>query len=188
MADGVAEKTASKTGSFFQKHKTTIFIVGGIVIAGILFIIVRGSSGSSSSAGTASNDPGSSNGLSQADLAGLLSSIPQGPPGMAGAAGATGAKGATGARGKTGAKGAPGKPAPKPKPKKPPVHKKPPPRRATPQTNLASRTTHYTVKPGETTASVAAKHGMDSSSLFAANRTVMGSSAQVHAGQRVQVH
>lgn len=195
MADNVAtetgKKASAKTGTFFQKHKTTIFIVGGIVVAFILYMVYRGSGGG----GTTASTSGSAGGVSNSDLAGALQGL-QGGAGPAGAAGAPGAKGPTGAKGPRGARGPHGKRPPvMRRPKRKPGDRFPggpkhvpgnPGERMHPGTNTAMRSVHYTVKPGETSTSVAVKHNMDVSTLHGIN-PVIGAQQSVHPGQRVRV-
>lgn len=103
------QKAASGLGGWFQKNKTMAIAVG-IVVVVIIFYVFYHNSSSASAANNAANGTsaaGSGAGISPADLAGLLSSIPQGP------AGPTGARGPAGPPGKRGRPGKPGKPKPK---------------------------------------------------------------------------
>lgn len=170
----------SKSGDFIKKHKNALIIGGVALLVIIIYIVYRNNqsnAGSSTSAGTS----GSGGGLSPSDYASMLSQIPQGPPGPAGNTGATGPQGPAGPPGK---QGPPGKKGP---PGKTPVKHKKPHTSAVPQ--LTANTTQYhTVQAGETTAAVAAKHGMDISTLYSMNRHTMGSSMQARPGTRVQIH
>lgn len=179
-----ATNPANKAGSFVQKHKTPLIVVGVMVFLLIGFLIYRSNANSaanSSNSSTGTDTTGT--GYSPADLASILSSLPSGPPGPEGP---TGARGPKGPPGKRGPKGPPGR---RPRPVKKeitsgsatltsPSH---------PAIATANRTVYHTVKPGETTGTIAAKHGMDSSSLYGMNATRMGSSTQAMAGQRLRV-
>ncbi len=202
MADeqsaGAVSKTAGKTGQFFSKHKTTIFAVGGIVVVFVLYLVLRGNS--STSAATGADTDAADNGTTG------FSPTDSGNVGPTGPAGATGSTGATGPAGKTnwyqmakqllisrGNKnpsvaqidrerkkllkelgGGGGKNTPN----------TPKGAALTPITALTTHTTHYTVKPGDTLASIGAKHGVDSSDIHAMNRTQLGNKGVMagHAG------
>lgn len=193
MADGVVENSTGKAGQFFQKHKTPILVVAGLGVAFVLYMLVRGSSGTSSQSpsagayGTGANPYGTGGpGSSYGDYG------VQGPPGP---------PGATGKQGKQGKQGPPGKDNDRDGKKNNRHHKGGPPARhrhtaahvtlgvksPSPQTKLAMNTVHYTVKPGETSASVAMKHGTDISTLHGMNPAHVGSQASVHPGQRISV-
>lgn len=215
MADdkSAAQNIAGKTGNFYEKHKTSIWIGAAILGILIIWLIMRGSSNSASNTGTAANvSPDSSNlgpSLGSGSFgAGGFNGAP-GPAGPAGATGATGPKGATGATGKTpslwqiakealegkgirnptssqiwherktlfGIGGGKKKIARRPGPVKPP--------KVTPAHQLASVTQYTHVANGQTSASVAAKHGMTTSSLHALNPGLGSTGAMP--GQRVRI-
>lgn len=121
VADGPkshpGQKAASKTGSWFQQHRTMAIAIGVVVLV-VIFYYVYHNSSASSAANTAANQSSSGSTISPADLAGLLSSIPMGPTG------ATGSTGARGPAGKQGKQGNPGKRGPR-GPKGPSGHKPP---------------------------------------------------------------
>lgn len=177
--DTIPQKTASKTGAFFQKHKTAIIGVGAVVALFVVYMIYRNNSGATSS-GTIAANPNASTGFDP--NAGLGSTA--GLPGPAGPAGATGARGPRGPRGWP------------PKKKKPIKKKKPPPGGGhaqqfngpiNPAINLANRTQFHTAQPGDTMASISTRHGFaDTSTLHGMNHTVLGS-GPVMPGQRVRV-
>jgi|SRR5277367_1848526 len=155
-------------GSFVEKHKPWLY--GGVaIVLVIIFLLMRHSSSSASStpSTTAANsgiDP--STGYlygSPADIAaqggsGTTSTIP-GPAGSTGATGATGATGPAGAAGKA----------------------------ATPGTTTTSKsgttsTQTYTVKPGDTLASIAAKFGVSVAALAHGNTYVKGEASAAKVG------
>lgn len=181
MADTM-DAAASKSTSFIQKHKTPLIIAGVLALLLIGYLIFRSNQNSGTS--SLNDQTGSSTGLPP-DLSGLVG--PVGPAGPAGPTGATGKRGPTGKPGKRGPKGPPGNQhkggggGPGKKPgmvSSTAMH---------PAVLTASRTQFHTVQAGETTTSVAARHGMDNSTLFGMNRTAMGGSLQVRPGQRLQV-
>lgn len=181
MADeNPVAKTGDKTSDFFKKHKTPLIIIGvvGLLLIGYLMYRSNSANAAGSTSTTGGTDTSGSSGISSGDLASLLSQIPQGPPGAEGPAGPQGPQGPQGKQGnpgKKGQKGNPGKPGPRIiSPRHPAI-------------TLANRTTYHTVKPGETSVGVAGRHGMDVSSLYGANRAVMGNSTDVRAGQRLRV-
>src|SRR5882724_9015228 len=182
-----------KPVGFVKKHKTGFLAGAGILVIFILYIIIRGTGGGGSSSQAADSsgitDPNAATGFNPAN------GIVQGPPGMAGPPGPGGSRGPAGsgkfsfyaearrlliARGnkhptkaqierkrrqliKNADKGGGGSPTMHPGAQAP----------VSPAVNLAANTTHYTVKPGDTTASIGAKHGLDPSTIHGANRTVM---------------
>lgn len=160
---GLAGKTAGKTGTFFQKHKTTIFVIGGIAVVLVLYLVLRGSGLSS-----ASTDPNAATGIGP---------VPGNDPGAPGAPGAPGTPGSRGKRGRRGRRGHQGHKGPKGTPLMQAS--------MTPTAALSAKTVHYNTKPGETSASVALKHGQDVSNLHAMNPH-LGSNG-VMPGQRVRV-
>jgi LysM repeat protein len=206
MADeNAATNATGKATSFVKRHKTPILIISGVVVVFILYMILRGSNSGSASGQTSSGgatDPNAATGFNPAN------GVVQGPAGTAGAIGATGKRGPAGrigsiwqeAKARLIARGnkhptnaqinrersrilASSAPNPPPKQRMHPLNPQAP---VSPAVTMAARTTHYTVKPGETTASVAAKHGMQASTLHGANGTVVGNK-NVMAGQRVRV-
>jgi LysM repeat protein len=189
MADdggGAATKTAGKTGEFVQKHKKAIYWTAGIVAAIVLYLVIRGYSGGGST--TAANSAGA------AGTSGIGTNPYAGGGFSGGLEGPAGPAGATGPAGPRGKQGKPGKDSDKGKRTDKTGRHHGPKRRVghipatthhAAQTTTAARTTHYTVKPGETSASVAAKHGTDISTLHAMNG--VGAQRSVHPGQRVRV-
>lgn len=178
MADGEGtkpEKVASKTGSFFQKHKTGLLIAGGIVAVFVIYLIFRNYQGASS--GTTS----SGSGISPSDLANALANQNVGP---------TGAQGPPGLPGSQGPPGKPGPPGPRgPGPKPPTRH---PPKRHPPTKHPHSgvpptRNPTHLVKAGDTLNSIGAQHGMDGSSVYAMNTHVLGASQTPLPGQRLRM-
>lgn len=201
----MANDLVDKPVGFVKKHKTGVLAGAGILVIFVLYLVMRGSSGSSSSSsqptGAATTDPNAT-GFSPAN--GLV----QGPPGTAGPPGPTGSRGPSGPSGKFSfwkearailiARGNRHPTQSQIDRERAVIMKKTPsagngggkhiPAAApvSPAVNLAANTTHYTVKPGDTAASIAAKHGTDVSGFHGANRTTLGRK-DVMAGQRVRV-
>jgi len=99
------QKTASGIGGWIQKNKTAAIAIA-IVVVVILFYFFYHNSQSQAAANNAANQSGyQGSTISPADLAGLLSSIPQGPAGPAGAQGPAGPPGKQGKPGKPGKNG-----------------------------------------------------------------------------------
>jgi|SRR5215472_15355498 len=176
MADNEAVPGTGKAKAFMQKHKTAL-IVGGVfvfLIIGYLWYRNQNAGVSSSSpysAGYGGNPPG--------NPAGAVLQGPPGPPGP---------EGPIGPRGPRGPVDNDKKKRPKPPrrhvPPRKPISVQP---RVHPAIAASNNTVFHTVQPGEQTAGVAARHSMDSSSLYGMNRAVMGGSTQVRPGQRLRV-
>lgn len=102
------QKTASGLGGWFQKNKTLAIAIGIVVLVVIFYFFYHNSSANAAANNAANQSGYNGSTISPADLAGLLSSIPQGP------AGAQGPAGPAGPQGKQGKPGKPGKPGSKP--------------------------------------------------------------------------
>ena len=176
------EKKKGKFGGKNQKY----YILGGIVLLGVLFVAVRSANKNANSGGS---DSGQQSGLTPSDMMGINPSTgylygtpadnaalngdtgpagpagPAGPTGPAGPAGPAGPKGPAG--GSTGGTKTPPKKHPKPS------------------------SDWYVIKPGDTLSQIAAhlhyKGGWRA--LYAKNKTVIGKNPNsIHPGQRIRIH
>lgn len=177
MADTeTVTKAPGKAGEFVKKHKNALIVGSVVLVLAILYMIHRANQ--QNAAATSSNNTGT--GYSPADLASILSSLPPGPAGPPGPEGPRGPKGPQGPGDGDGGghhhhhhhKG------------KRQVNVDQGPH---PAIQLSRRTSFHTVQPGETTTTVAARHGMTPSTLVGMNGSRIGGSQQVMPGQRVRV-
>jgi LysM repeat protein len=143
------------------------WVVGGLgLVAVLVFFFVRKSSSNAGTTAAGTNtamDPATQAALQSAlqgqAAAGLSYQAATGPAGPAGATGPAGPAGATGPAGPSGSS------APLPKPPKPP------------KSPTAPASSTYTVKAGETLASIAAKYGISVATLAHNNVYVAGEAA-----------
>jgi hypothetical protein len=82
MAETAAEHTATKGGSFFQKHKTGVIVAVVLIGAAVAYFLFF--SGGSSSGSVSTSNPGSGS---------VPASLVSGPPGAQGPPGARGPRG-----------------------------------------------------------------------------------------------
>lgn len=164
------EKVGGKLGKKGMLNgKNKWYIVGGLgIVAVLVFFFVSRSNSSASPAATTTagtGDPSTNPATDGSQLAAT------GPPGQTGATGPAGPKGARGPRGRRG--------------KKAPVHHKSKP---TPM-KRAGVAEFTTVRPGDTLGSIASRYSVPGGgqALYHQNRAVVGSSTNIHPGQRLKI-
>lgn len=159
------EKVGGKLGKKVNgKNKWYIIAALGAVAILVFFFVSRSNSAATQTSATQPDPTANPQTNGAQDAA-------TGPPGQTGATGPAGPKGAKGPRGRRG--------------KKAPVHHKSKP---TPM-KRAGVAEFATVRPGDTLGSIASRYSVPGGgeALYHRNRSVVGSSANVHPGQRLKI-
>lgn len=186
-----SEKKGKGKGGKLQKYKW--YIIGGIVVLGILFVAIRSANKASNAADSSTpstSDLANMNGInpgtgylygSPADLAaqGSSGTVAQGPPGPAGPAGPAGPPGPAGSPGKPGLANGPGGTTSKPPPVAHPV----------PKTTPAKVSHTYTVKPGDSLSKIAASLHISGGwqHLYSLNKGAIGKNPNlIHPGLKLK--